>query len=67
MVQVRKIYNIMLTEQIEDACIYIIVLVIVIAISTTVMADKSLFAQVVMALGAMTGSVMIVRAWRNNS
>jgi hypothetical protein len=38
----------MLTEQIEDACIYIIVLVIVIAISTTVMADKSLFAQVVL-------------------
>lgn len=56
----------MLTEQIEDACIYIIVLLIVITISVTVMADKSLFAQIIMALGAMAGSVMIVRAWRHN-
>lgn len=56
----------MLTEKIEDACIYLVVLAIVITIGMTVMADKSLFAQVIMALGAMTGSVMIVREWRNN-
>ncbi|SCB72045.1 hypothetical protein [Weissella bombi] len=56
----------MLAEKIEDACIYLVVLTLVIAIGATVMADKSLFAQVIMVVGAMTGSVMVVREWRNN-
>lgn len=56
----------MLTEKIEDACIYLVVLVVVITIGATVMADKTLFAQTIMVVGAMTGSVMVVREWRNN-
>ncbi|WP_439818113.1 hypothetical protein [Weissella paramesenteroides] len=56
----------MLTEQIEDACIYFMVLVLALVVSMTIMADKSLFAQIIMTLGSITGAVMLVRQWRNN-
>ncbi|WP_258089093.1 hypothetical protein [Weissella fangxianensis] len=56
----------MLTEQIEDACIYFIVIVLALVVSVTIMADKSLFAQIMLMLGTITGTVMLVRQWRNN-
>lgn len=55
-----------MTEQIEDACIYFVVLAVVIIISMTLLADKSLFAQAMFLLGAMTGTVMLVKQWRDN-
>lgn len=55
-----------MTEQIEDACIYFVVLAVVIIISMTLLADKSLFAQAMLLLGSMTGTVMLVKQWRDN-
>jgi hypothetical protein len=66
LVQVREKIYYMLTEQIEDACIYFMVLVLALVVSMTIMADKSLFAQIMMTLGSITGAVMLVRQWRNN-